>query len=132
MKLRIRIRWVIAIVLLCGLCHTEVFAYGYNNNTQSQSWGYQPGYKTGTASAPRYQFQSTSSYAPSGRVMVYAPGATSPSFSPRRNDGPGWGWSDEDNPIGEIPDPTPVGDIPWIFMLLLIGGYFAYARKKIC
>ena len=130
MRLKLRIRWVLAIVLLYGLCHTVAFAYGYNNNAQSNAWGYQPGYKTGTPSAPTYQFQSTSSYAPSGRVRVYAPGAVSPSFSRRRNDG--WGEpTDEDNPIGEIPDPTPVGDVPWFFMLLLIGGYFAYARKKI-
>lgn len=120
-----------AIVLLCGLCHTEAFAFSNdNNNTQFRSWGYQPVYKT-TSTAPTYQFQSTSSYAPSGRVRVYAPGATSPSFSPRRNDG--WDTPDGEE-IGVIPDddPTPVGDIPWIFMFLLIGGYFAYARKKIC
>ena len=130
MRLKLRIRWVLAILLLYGLCHTEAFAYGYNNNAQSNAWGYQPVYKAGTSSAPTYQFQSTSSYAPSGRVRVFAPGATSPSFSPRRNDS--WDDPDEGWEIGVVDDPTPVGDIPWIFMFLLIGGYFAYARKKIC
>jgi hypothetical protein len=51
---------------------------------------------------------------------------------PRRVDG----WSDEENPIGEVDDEVdmPVGDTPWILMLLLITAYYLikrYRTKKI-
>ena len=94
------------------------------------------------AQQPTYQFSSTSQMQPAtawGEKRTYtqpfsadAPGTSS---SPRRTrrggvdpgDTPGGG----DGPGGE--PGMPIGDIPWIMMLLLAGGYIAYttySRKR--
>ena len=123
-------KWLIAMVFLCGLCHTEAFAYGCDQSTQpSKSWGYQPVYQsTATTSyvsaAPTYQFHSTSVLIPTRDQSASA--AWMPGNSrPRRV---GDGWSDEDDPIGVLPDKVdmPVGDTPWLLMLLLAAGYIAF------
>ena len=89
-----------------------------------------------TAQQPTYQFRSTSQMQPAstswGEKRTYtdpfsadAPGSSS---SPRRTrrggdidpgDYPGGGGM---NDPGEL----PIGDIPWLLMLLLAGGYIAY------
>lgn len=126
------VRYVL-IVLLCGMCHTVAFAYGYDHNAQSNGWGYQPLYSTttpsATYSAPTYQFRTTSIYANSiNESNRFSQGnngllRTSP-----------FDWDDEDNPIGEVPDPvpdpTPLGDAPWLFILLLAAGYIAFRALR--
>ncbi len=125
-------KWLIAI-LLCGLCHTAAFAYGYNQSAQSKNWGYQPVYQSAStattssiATAPTYRFRTTSAYiSTSGASEPYRP-MFSPG-GPRRSvfDDPG----EDDNPTGEVPDPVPVGDTPWLLMLLLAAGYIAFHRR---
>ena len=122
-------KWLIAMVFLCGLCHTEAFAYGCYQSTQpSKSWGYQPVYQsTATTSyvsaAPTYQFHSTSVLIPTRDQSASA--VWMPGDSRLRRDG---GWTEEEDPIGVVEDDVdmPVGDVPWLFLLLLIAGYLAY------
>lgn len=120
-------RWVIAIVLLCGLCHTGVFAYGYDKDAQSKSWGYQPVYKSGP-SMSAYQFRTTSIYIVSlgeAKPNIYSP--TPDNNAPQRAKA----WGEEGNPVGEVDDPAPIGDAPWWFMLLLATGYIAFRQRKV-
>ena len=120
MKERMK-RRVMAMMLLCGLCCTELFAFGNDQSAQAQSWGYQPVYHA-NVSAPAYQFRTTSVYINTsgdtdpGAMMgaYYGPRKTSP-----------FDWSEEDNALGEVPD-QPIGDTPWWFMLLLAAGYIAF------
>lgn len=114
-------RWVMA-MLLCGVCHTAAFAYGYHQDAQSKSWGYQPVYNA-SVSAPTYQFRTTSSYM---NTVGYtdAESRLLGSNGPRRVS-PWDSWSDSDNALGEVDDPVPVGDLPWCLMLLLVAGYIA-------
>ena len=127
----------VLILLLCGFCHTAAFAYGYDRNDQSKAWGYQPVYQsTATTSyvsaAPTYQFRSTSSVylTSSGHPASYVPG--------QQNNGPRrirlsdpFDPTDEDEPIGAV-TPQPIGDTPWLFLLILAAGYLAFRyRKKI-
>jgi len=125
-------KWLIAI-LLCVLCHTAAFAYGYNQSAQSKNWGYQPVYQsTATTSyvsaAPTYQFRTTSAYiSASGGSEPYNP-MSGPS-GPRRD----FSWTTpgiDDDPLGTVPDPVPVGDSPWCLMLLLAAGYIAFRSLR--
>ena len=120
-------RWVIA-MLLCGLCHTAAFAYGYDQNVQSKNWGYQPVYNSGS-SAPTYRFYTTSPYINTIGESRAASFAASNS-KPRRSSSSPWEWSEDDNTIGEVDDPVPVGDTPWWLMLLLSAGYIAFRSLR--
>lgn len=122
-------KYILMIFLVCGLCYTEAFAYGNNPNAQSQSWGYQPIYNS-NFSAPTYEFYSTSPYinsvrqSQSGSISLGSSGPLRTTL---------WDMTDEDDPIGVVPDPVPVGDTPWCFMLLLAAGYMAFrvrSRRK--
>ena len=128
----------VLILLLCGFCHTAAFAYGYDRNDQSKAWGYQPVYQsTATTSyvsaAPTYQFRSTSSVylTSSGHPASYVPGQQN--NGPRRirlSDPDPFEYDpDEDNPLGEV-DAQPIGDTPWLFMLILAVGYLAFRYRK--
>ena len=129
--INLKIRKLVLILLLCGFCHTAAFAYGYDRNDQSKTWGYQPVYQsTATTSyvstAPTYQFHSTSVLIPTrdqSESAAWMPGNS----RPRRS-----GWSDEENPIGEVDDEVdmPVGDTPWILMLLLVTAYYLIKRYR--
>ena len=113
----ILIRCVLMLWMLCGMCHTASFAYGYAPNTQSKNWGYQPVYNSSSV-APTYQFRTTSAYiSASGGSEPYNP-MSGPSGPRRGLINPG-----ADNPIGEVDDPAPIGDAPWLFLLLLAAGY---------
>ena len=117
------IRYVL-IVLLCGLCHTAAFAYGYGKNAQSDSWGYQPLNSVATT-LPVYQFRTTSSYlSPVGEYRSGNP--------MMRDESSGFSWGEddpEDNPLGEVNDPTvPIGDAPWYLILLFAAGYIIYKK----
>ena len=126
MKIERMKRWVI-VMLLCGLCHIAAFAYGYDQNTQSKDWGYQPVYNSGS-SMPTYQFRTTSVYM---NTLGEPSSLRLRNIGPRRDPAAPFSWDDDDNPIGEVPDPVPVGDTPWFLMLLLAAGYIAiYSRKR--
>ena len=121
--INLKIRKLVLILLLCGFCHTAAFAYGYDRNDQSKSWGYQPVYQsTATTSyvsaAPTYQFRTTSAY-------ISASGGSEP-YNPMSGPRRGSAWTTpgiDDDPIGTVPDPAPIGDAPWLFLLLLAAGY---------
>ena len=124
----------VLILLLCGFCHTAAFAYGYDRNDQSNAWGYQPVYNSSSVAMPTYRFQSTSVLIPTrdqSESAAWMPGNS----RPRRSGG--WpGPEEEDDPTGVVPDPVnmPVGDTPWILMLLLVTAYYLikrYRTKKI-
>jgi len=129
---RIKI-FVLAIVLLCGFGSTEAVAYGYDKNVQSESWGYQPvggssasvgslNSVSGISSAPTYRFHTTSPIINSlnddhGSMMMDLNRA-------RRTSS--WDDFEEYNALGEVDDTTPVGDTPWLFIILLLAGYIAF------
>ena len=78
------------------------------------------------SSMPSYNFQTTSAYrtnaGASAQPVVLAEGAAySSPFDP----------TDEDDPIGTV-TPQPVGDAPWLVMLLFAAGFiaFRYSRRR--
>ncbi|MBO5619450.1 MAG: hypothetical protein J5902_05640 [Paludibacteraceae bacterium] len=121
-----------------------VSASNANDRTPAYaSWGYKPLYSTATAkpqgrvyqlsgSVPTYHFRSTSPYS-------YVPGQTTtqssvPSVLPSRprkvgeGGGSEWNWGDpgEEDPIGVMPDPQPVGEP--LVLLLMAALYLLCAR----
>ena len=123
-KMKNRFVRYVLIVLLCGLCHTAAFAYGYDQSVQSKNWGYQPVYNSGSC-APTYQFRTTSVY-----IKTSDESNSTESWKSRPRRTSPWDWSVDDNPIGEVPDPVPVGDTPWWLMLLLSAGYIAFRSLR--
>lgn len=94
------------------------------------------------AEQPTVQMHSTSAMMSSGSELpqaavtgTYTTYTSGPSYSPR---GPQRGASDEDktdtnNPPADPPGPNeyPLGDTPWLLMLLLALGYALRVGKKI-
>ena len=130
-KMKNRFVRYVLIWLLCGLCHTAAFAYSSDPDAQqSKSWGYQPVYSSSTTQ-PTYRFRSTSIYlhdtdkpeadAAAGRLPI--------SGRPRRDPANPFD-PNPDDPIGVVEDPTPVGDTPWLFLLLLSAGYLIYRKVQ--
>lgn len=141
-------RWLVMAWILCGCGCMVSPVYAYDQNAQPASWGYKPVNMTIPANgpmsgnggsfgrtyapafsqdvSPTFSFQSTSPYAaPSG-------GATSGigvQSGPRKSSA----WdAPEDEPIGVVSNPTPVGE-PLVLLalaLLYAGGYIAYSRKR--
>ena len=122
----------VLIWLLCGLCNTAAFAHGYDRNDPSKAWGYQPVVNT-TISQPSYQFYSTSPY--SSPISVAKANSYGMHSKPRKTAGFGDDPNEEtDDEIGVVhpdrEDLMPIGDTPWLFILLLAAGYmgFLYLR----
>ena len=128
--------------MLCGVYHTSSIASAYDRNTSSQGWGYQPlqtsssttGYTAsygGTmttgrmAERPTFHFQSTSiliSHSDVDRMQMMGGNALLSSIWDDEPTGPG---------TGEVePEDMPVGDTPWLFLLLLIAGYLTYRQEQ--
>ena len=127
--------------MLCGASYTLSIASAYDRNTSSQGWGYRPlqtspsttGYTAsygGTmttgrvAERPTFHFQSTSiliSHSDMEPMRMIGGNALLSST-----------WDDEPTEpgMGELPVDTPVGDTPWLFLLLLIAGYLAYRQEQ--
>lgn len=153
------IRCVLLLWMLCGVCHTQSVVSAATSTPQYASWGYRPLHSTAasaqtkvvgsgfghasattyqgiystasaavvTTSAPTYSFRSTSVYIPAargvGQPVVIADN------TPRRSifdDEPG----EDDDPTGVVPDPAPLGDAPWLLLLLLVAGYVLYRPTK--
>lgn len=131
--------------MLCGASYTLSIASAYDRNTSSQGWGYQPlqtsssttGYTAsygGTmttgrvAERPTFHFQSTSiliSHSDMEPMQMRGGNALLSSI-----------WDDEPTEpgTGEVePEEvdTPVGDTPWLFLLLLIAGYLASSHNSL-
>jgi len=127
--------------MLCGVYHTSSIASAYDRNTSSQGWGYQPlqtsssttGYTAsygGTtttgrvAERPTFHFQSTSiliSHSDMEPMQMRGGNALLSSI-----------WDDEPTEpgVGEFDPQVPVGDTPWLFLLLLIAGYLTYRLEQ--
>lgn len=153
------IRYVLMLWLLCSACYTQSVVSAATYTPQYASWGYRPLYSTAASaqtkvvgggfghasattyqgiystasaavvatSAPTYSFRSTSVYIPAargvGQPVVIADN------TPRRSiwdDEPG----DDDDPTGVVPDPAPLGDAPWLLLLLLVAGYVLFRPTK--
>lgn len=140
------IRYVLMLWLLCGVSYTQSIASAYDRNTSSQGWGYQPlqtsssttGYtasyggtttRGGTYSAsslhsslserPTFHFQSTS--------ILISPSDMEPMQMMGGNALLSSIWDDEPTGpgTGEVEDPMPIGDTPWLFMLILIATFYS-------
>lgn len=136
------IRYVLMLWMLCGASYTLSIASAYDRNASSQGWGYQPlqtsssttGYTAsygGTttrgrvAERPNFHFQSTSiliSTSDMKRMQMRGGNALLSSI-----------WDDEPTEpgTGELePEEVdmPVGDVPWLFLLLLITAYYLIKR----
>ena len=88
---------------------------------------------------PTYQFRSTSPYsAIVGKATTFTPLADAPSCgcAPKRARRGFWDDEPEDDPIGVVPDPVPLGDIPLPLMVLFACLFLFYKRRykqyKIC
>ena len=134
-------RGLLAVWILLGGCALSS-AYA-SPQTQSASWGYAPVYSTGSSSAtytpkttqqmsPTYQFRSTSVYLPEGSYTSYTPMVSAPFDNGARRNGPRRDmWDDEpdDEGIGEVADPAPVGSPLCMIVMALL--YLIYQRRKL-
>ena len=124
-------RWIFVTLLLLSITSS---VYAYQPATQPSPWRTTPTMSSDVQ--PNYQFRSTSTYRPvvgqtsyTSRSTTYYPGASRP-----RRSSP---WDDEGDPsglgVGEVDDPAPIGDIPYILMALMAGIYVIWKknRKKI-
>ena len=131
--------------MLCGASYTLSIASAYDRNTSSQGWGYQPlqtsssttGYTAsygGTtttgrvAERPTFHFQSTSiliSHSDMEPMQMRGGNALLSSIFDDDPTGPGTGEVEPE----EVD--TPVGDTPWLFLLLLIAGYLASSHNSL-
>ena len=128
--------------MLCGASYTLSIASAYDRNTSSQGWGYQPlqtsssttGYtasyggtttRGGVAERPTFHFQSTS--------ILISPSDMEPMQMRSGNALLSSIWDDEPTGpgTGEVEPKEvdmPVGDTPWLFLLLLAVGYTVCRR----
>ena len=85
---------------------------------------------------PVYNFRSTSSYSPTMKTITFEPMATMPyssttkTYNPRKSgywneDGE---YVEDENPIGVLPDPAPVGEPLILFALAFL--YFLRLRLR--
>lgn len=96
---------------------------GYSSATY-RGTGSAAGTAVAMPSLPTYTFRTTSAYVPAsrggGEPVVLAEGAAySSPFDP----------TDEDDPIGTV-TPQPVGDAPWLLLLLLVAGYVLFPPMR--
>ncbi len=116
-------RWMIAALLMLGWLPVSAQTEAFRTSSAATDQWTMTNSHYQTAEAPSFQFRSTSPYTAlvNSTSTVGAP-AYAPS-GPRR--GP---WDPpEDNPIGVLPDPAPLGE-PLI--LLLLATLFILFKKK--
>ena len=119
-KMKNRLIRYVLIVLLWGVCHTEAFAFQYDRNDPAQGWGYQPVYTAPTTTTPAYRFYST---APGTHSILESKSGSYVRRAVKSS------WDDPDgDEQGVVPDPAPIGDAPWLFLLLLAVGYTVCRR----
>ena len=129
MKRKNRIyKWLIALWLLLS-CQPILCAY--QPATQPSAWRTTPTLSEDIR--PAYQFQSTSTFAPTTHVTVYTPGSGTPYGAPYRQRK---GIDDEEEDpggdgteVGQIP--TPVGE-PWVLLLMALVFLIAKNGKFRC
>ena len=142
------IRYILMLWMLCGACHTtSAVLYSSaqpmrssiithqpsqpNHSLQNNSWGYQQTYRNTPAAPARSEaytstFNSTSAFLSSGTAVTggVCLGATSPGATLMESS---WGDPNGDDPIGVIPNPTPVGEPTILFLFALL---FLFVRIR--
>ena len=126
--------------LLCLGCLMPSAAYAYDRTPASASWGYQPlnstastrpnkpAYKLSGDVYPAYRFRSTSPIAnrQSPIANYQSPIITGPYKSSEWN----WGNPEDEDPIGVVPDPAPIGEPCLLFLLALLYLPIRYYRRS--
>lgn len=131
-------RWLLTVWLMLLGCLCPVSAYDYT--PQYTNPYASPSASSFGSTAPTYQFRSTSAYTPSmGTTATFTPLADNPGASPATRPGLRKGgnpWDEDpgedDEPIGQKPDPQPIGDVAWGAIFLCAALYLAvriYRRK---
>ena len=119
-------KWLVALWLLLS-CQPILCAY--QPATQPSAWRTTPTLSEDIR--PAYQFQSTSTFAPTTHVTVYTPGSGTPYGAPTRPRRSGIDDEEEDpegEELGQIP--TPIGS-PLVLLLMAVLYIFYTNRKKI-
>ena len=141
-------KWLLAVfILLWGCIASSVYAY--DQVAQTSSWrtmptySMQPTYTPATvssvtnysATAPTYNFKSTSTYPSLVGNSVFTSKVSTPysnfQRTPIRKSG-SWGGDDDEDPEGEeigIQPTTPVGE-PWVLLVLALL-YVVFGKKGI-
>ena len=120
----------IVLIMLWGILST---ASPYPQGKQSEGWGYQPVYSTSspqtlsTSRPSSIPFRSTSAYlTPRSNA---SDGWPTSSIGPRKSTSVGGSLDEEEeDPIGVVPVPTPVGNA--LPLLAFAAAYILYQRKK--
>ena len=115
-------RMLMAVWLLSG--GVSFSAYAFGQAAQFESWS-----STQSSSGdmpPAYRFKSTSAYSPvlgesPYSSEIFSPLAKSPTPRQNRVGGP---WDENDDAIGEVPDPLPVGEP--LVLLVMASLYFLF------
>lgn len=130
------IRYVLLLWMLCGACHTLSKVSASIQTPQYASWGYKPlpnmsntasqtatnGSFGGLATKQAYQFKSTSAFIDLSRL------GASYTMEEAVLCSSSWDDPSEEDPIGEYN--PPVGDTPWLWMLILAVAYIAIRRVR--
>ena len=113
-KLFMKYRNILLLWLL--LIGSPIYAVGtYTPATLPSSWTTTPTMSNDMQTV--YQFRSTSSYVSSmntSSTMIYLSGRVGASSMRKTGS-----WNEDDNPIGEVPDPVPVGS-PFVLLALAL------------
>ena len=119
-------RWILAVwLLLIGAA-----AYALPQATQSASWGCAPASNVVMANdvCPTYQFHTTSSYiatmdnsSSSSSVMRIGGRQMTDPFNPAPTD---------ENAVGEVDDPTPVGSPLVLLIFAMLFAWYRYKKKR--
>ena len=111
-------------IMLLGFTMSPASAY--SQQTKLTSWSDVPSYQPTT---PTYQFRSTSPYTTVvSQSTTFTPLADAPYAGLAKQNGVIRTWNpwdtpgDDDNPIGVVDDPTPIGTP--LVLLLMAGMYF--------
>ena len=128
-------KWFLTVLLLWSF--TVASAFTYTQPTPQATWSKTP--TLSTDARPSYTFRSTSTCTPVvGRATyISTPGYASTSNVPHGTIYRANPWDEEgdpdDNPIGVVDDPAPIGDTPWLLFALFALAYLtlrAYRTKK--
>lgn len=79
-----------------------------------------------------FSFKSTSSYTPIVGSKSYTSELNAPTRGPRKErTSSSFGWGEpEDNPIGTVPNPTPVGEPLILLVMAMAGAIAVYLRNR--
>ena len=118
-------RWLAVWLLWC--C-TVGSAFAYTpQTTMPSAWGEKPTLCRDID--PSYHFRTTSSMAPVVGETSYITTTYTPIGGSRPQKTNSWDDPEDEDPIGVLPDPTPVGE-PLAVLLVLALGYVVWKRRQ--